>query len=309
MLRTIHAQRNSLTKQNTIQQMLYRQNLFLGAILIIASELMFASMGACVKALSTSLPNEMIVFLRNILGLLLLSPLILRNRAELLQTKIVHLHLLRAVAGLSAMYCFFFALGNLQLADGMLLKMTSPLFMPLIAMFWLGERARRLTLMAIPVGFIGVALVLNPEGEFSWIALVGLLGGAFAALAKVTVRRLGHSEPTIRVICYFALFATPISAVPMLWAWQTPTIDELGLALLTGALGASGQFLLTRGYSVASASNVSPFTYFSVIFGAIYGYMIWGETLSSTFIAGALLIAVAGIMALRGGRIKVGPEL
>jgi len=289
--------------------MLYRQNLLLGAILIIASELMFASMGACVKALSTTLPNEMTVFLRNIFGLLLLSPLILRNRAELLQTKIVHFHLLRAIAGLSAMYCFFYALGNLHLADGMLLKMTSPLFMPLIAMFWLGEKARRLTLMAIPVGFFGVALVLSPEGEFNWIALIGLLGGAFAALAKVTVRRLGHSEPSIRVICYFALFATPVSAVPMLWAWQTPTQSELGLALLVGALGASGQFLLTRGYAVASASNVSPFTYFSVIFGATYGYLFWGETLSSTFIAGALLIAVAGIMALRGGRIKPGPEL
>ncbi len=207
--------------------MLYRQNLLLGAILIVASELMFASMGACVKALSSSLPNEMTVFLRNIFGLGLLSPLILRNRSQLLQTKIIHFHLLRAIAGLSAMYCFFYALGNLHLADGMLLKMTSPLFMPLIAMFWLGEKARRLTLMAIPVGFIGVALVLSPEGDFNWIALIGLLGGAFAALAKVTVRRLGQSEPAVRVICYFALFATPVSAIPMLWAWQTPSMHEL----------------------------------------------------------------------------------
>ncbi len=283
--------------------MLYQQNLLLGAILIIASEAMFASMGACVKAISVALPNEMVVFLRNIFGLMLLSPLILRSRSTLLQTKIVHLHLLRAVAGVSAMYCFFYALGNLQLADGMLLKMTAPLFMPLIAWFWLGERARRLTLMAIPVGFVGVALVLAPEGDFNWIALIGLLGGAFAAAAKVTVRRLGHSEPSIRVICYFALIATPISAIPLLWAWQTPDLNELGLGLLIGLFGASGQFLLTRGYAVASASNVSPFTYFSVIFGAIYGYLFWDESLNRMFIAGALLIAIAGIMALRGGRI------
>lgn len=261
------------------------------------------------KALSTSLPNEMTVFLRNIFGLMLLSPIILHSRNELLQTGIIHLHLLRAITGLSAMYCFFYALGNLQLADGMLLKMTSPLFMPLIALFWLGERARRLTLMAIPVGFVGVALVLSPQGEFNWIALIGLLGGAFAALAKVTVRRLGHSEPSIRVICYFAIFATPVSAIPLLWAWQTPTPEEFGLAFLVGLFGASGQFLLTRGYAVATASNVSPFTYFSVIFGAIYGYLFWGETLNNTFIAGALLIVIAGIMALRGGRIKAGPEL
>lgn len=289
--------------------MLYRQNHLLGAIFIVISEAMFASMGACVKELSNSLPNEMVVFLRNFFGLLLLSPLILRSRASLLQTEILPLHLLRAVAGVSAMYCFFYALGNLYLADGMLLKMTAPLFMPLIAWFWLGERAKRLTLMAIPVGFIGVALVISPEGNFNWVALIGLLGGALAALAKVTVRRLGRSEPTTRVVCYFALFATPISAIPLLWAWQTPNLNQIGLGLLIGLLGATGQFFLSRGYAVASASIASPFTYFSVIFGATYGYLIWGETLSATFIAGALLIAVAGIMALRGGRIDTDQEI
>jgi drug/metabolite transporter (DMT)-like permease len=266
-------------------------------------------MGAGVKALSASLPNEMVVFLRNIFGLLLLSPLILSSRATLRQTKVAHLHLLRAGAGLSAMYCFFYALGNLKLADGMLLKMTAPLFMPVIAWSWLGERAKRLALWAIPVGFVGVALVLTPEGDFNWIALIGLLGGALAALAKVTIRRLGQSEPTIRVVCYFALFATPISAIPLLWSWQTPGLHEIGLGLLIGLFGASGQFLLTRGYAVASASHASPFTYFSVIFGAIYGYLFWGESLNHTFVAGALLIATAGIMALRSGRIDADQEM
>jgi drug/metabolite transporter (DMT)-like permease len=289
--------------------MLYRQNLVLGAVLIVASEAMFASMGACVKGLSVSLPNEMVVFLRNAFGLLLLSPLILSYRASLLQTKVARLHLLRAGAGLSAMYCFFYALGNLHLADGMLLKMTAPLFMPLIAWSWLGEKARRLALMAIPVGFVGVAFVLTPDGDFNWIALIGLLGGALAALAKVTIRRLGQSEPTIRVVCYFALFATPISAIPLSWAWQTPSLSEMGLGLLLGLFGATGQFMLTRGYAVASASNVSPFTYFSVIFAAIYGYLFWDESLNHMFVAGATLIAVAGIMALRSGRIDTDQEM
>ncbi len=289
--------------------MLYRQNLLLGAILIVASEAMFASMGACVKELSATLPNEMAVFFRNLFALILLSPLIMRSRASLLQTGIIRLHLLRAIAGISAMYCFFYALGNLQLADGMLLKMTAPLFMPLIAWSWLGERARRLTLLAIPVGFVGVAFVLSPDGEFSWVALIGLLGGALAALAKVTVRRLGHSEPTSRVVSYFALFATPISVIPLFWAWQTPGPREIGLGFLIGILGVIGQFLLSRGYAVASASNASPFTYFSVIFGATYGYIFWGETLSTTFVIGAMLIALAGIMALRGGRMDTDQEI
>ena len=126
--------------------------------------------------------------------------------------------------------------------------------------------------------------------------LIGLLGGAFASLAKVTVRRLGRSEPSVRVVCYFTAISTLISAVPMLWAWQTPTPVQWGLLALMGLLGTLGQFLLTRGYAIAAAASVSPFTYFSVIFGAIYGYLFWGETLTLQFTAGALLIALAGLL-------------
>ena len=209
---------------------------------------------------------------------------------------------MRAAFGVSAMYCFFYALGHLPLAEGLLLKMTAPLFMPILAYLWLREQAPRLALLALPLGFAGVILVLDPGGHFNWVAVLGLLGGMLAAVAKVTVRRLGHSEPTFRVVFYFALFATLISAVPMTWAWQTPAAHNWGLLLVMGATGTLGQLLLTRGYAIARASQVAPFTYFSVVFGAAYGYLFWEETLRPGFVMGALLIAIAGLLAIRPGK-------
>jgi drug/metabolite transporter (DMT)-like permease len=256
-------------------------------------------MGATVKVVSADLPNQMTVFMRNLFGLLLLLPLVWRNGIGQLRTRIIHLHLLRAVAGVSAMYCFFYALANLPLAEGMLLKMTAPLFMPLIAWYWMSEGVTKTVLLAIGFGFLGVVLVLHPQGEFNEIALVGLLGGLFASLAKVTVRRLGHSEPSVRVVFYFSLLSMLVSALPALLDWQTPTPGQWGLLLLIGLLGTFGQLLLTRGYAIAAAASVSPFTYFSVIFGAFYGYLFWDEHLSLQFIAGALIIALAGMLTLR----------
>lgn len=282
--------------------MLYKQNVVLGALLILVSELMFASMGASVKAIANDLPNEMTVFMRNAFGLLLLSFWLLRLGPRRLKTRIPHIHLLRASFGLAAMYCFFYALAHLPLAEGLLLKMTAPLFMPLIAWLWLRESSPRLALLALPVGFAGVMLVLDPGTDFNWIAVIGLLGGLLAAIAKITVRRLGKSEPTFRVVFYFALFATVISAIPLTWAWQTPSLSNWLLLLLMGAAGTLGQLLLTRGYAIANASQVAPFTYFSVVYGAVYGYVFWGETLDMGFVAGAILIAIAGLLALRRGR-------
>ena len=275
--------------------MLYRQNVVIGAALIVASELLFASMGAAIKLASATLNNEMIVFLRNAVGMSLLLPIVLRYGANAtLATRVPHLHLLRASAGVAAMYCFYHALSELGLAEGMLLKMTAPVFIPIIAFLWLREVPGRLLIVAVPVGFAGLLLALDPRAEINPAALVGLL----AALAKVTVRRLSRTEPTTRVVFYFAVLAMLISSLPLVWAWRTPSLGELGLLILIGAAGTAGQFLLTPGYAAASAAQVAPFTYFSVLFATGYGYLFWGELLSGQFVGGALLIAAAGVMAI-----------
>lgn len=279
--------------------MLYRQNLILGSLFIVLSELMFATMGAAVKAVSNDLPYEMIVFMRCLFGAVLLSPLLWRYGWQHLKTRIWYLHVMRAGFGVAAMYCFFYALGNMPLANGMLLKMTSPLFIPLVAILWLGEGITRRVLMAIAIGFIGVILVLEPQGGFQSVAIIGLLGGALAAVAKVTVRRLGHSEPTTRIVFYFSLVATLVSAVPLSWSWQTPETQSWLLLLLIGIVGTLGQLLLTRGYSIAPPSQVGAFTYTSVVFAAVFGYLFWDEVIDSLFVIGALIIAGAGVLILQ----------
>ncbi len=288
--------------KQVIKHMLYRQNLLLGSVYIVLSELMFASMGAAVKAASVELPNEMLVFMRNLFGALLLLPLLYRYGWRHLKTRIWHLHVMRALFGVSAMYCFFYTLANLPLANGMLLKMTSPLFIPLVAAFWLDEIISRRVLLAVVAGFVGVILVLQPQGGFPVVALIGLLGGAFAAVAKVTVRRLGRSEPTTRIVFYFALVATLVSAVPLAWRWQTPDADNWLLLVLMGVMGTLGQLLLTRGYGISSPSRLGVFTYSSVVFAAIYGYIFWDEVMDMLFVAGASIIAVAGMLVLQERR-------
>jgi len=116
------------------------------------------------------------------------------------------------------------------------------------------------------------------------------------------------SEPTVRVVFYFSLLAALISAVPMAWAWQTPTPAQWGLLLVVGATGTLGQLLLTRGYAVAPAGRLAPFIYFSVIFGALYGYLLWDEQLHLSFALGAVLIAIAGTSAVRARETKTSPD-
>ena len=274
--------------------------LVIGAGFIVLGELMFASMGVGVRIAAQELPNEVIVFFRNLFGLCLLSPWILRRGLGGLSTRIPLLHLLRATAGVTAMYCFFYAIAHMPLADAMLLKLTAPIFMPLVALVWLGEPAGRRVWFAIALGFVGVLMILRPGLEgMSPIAFIALIGGVFAAIAKVTVRRLSRSEPTSLIVFYFALIGTLVSCVPMTWAWQTPTAHGWFWLFALAVFATLGQLCLTKGLSLAPAGRMGAFGYFSVVFGAAYGWILWDEALLWTTAAGSTLIVAAGIFASR----------
>jgi len=279
----------------------------LGAALVICGELMFASMGVGIRFVANELPNEAIVFFRNLLSLFLLAPLLVRSDVGF-ATRVLHLHLLRGAAGVSAMYCFFYAIANIPLADAMLLKLTAPLFIPLVALFWLRESLTSRIWLAIAIGFGGVLLILRPGlEEMSPVASIAVLGGMFAAVAKVTVRRLSRSEPPLRIVFHFALTATLVSGIPLLWAWQTPSPFALGWLLVIALFATLGQLCLTNGLSLAPAAHMGSFGYFAVIFGAAYGWLLWDEVLTWWTVAGAVLIVYAGVLAANRTADKVEP--
>jgi drug/metabolite transporter (DMT)-like permease len=276
-------------------------DLWWGALLIVAGEWAFATMGAAIRVVSTEVDNAQVVFFRNAFGLLFFLPWLARpGLRERIATDWPRMHLLRGVAGLGAMYCFYYAIANMPLAEAMLLKLSAPLFIPFVAYFWLGEEAPRATRWAIAIGFAGVALILSPAfTTIAPVAAVALLGGLLAAVAKVTVRHLSGTEPTGRIVFYFTLTGTVVSAIPLLWGWRAPSLHALGWLFAVAALATVGQWCLTRGLRRASAPRLAPFVYFSVVFAAAYGWLFWGERIAWTTIAGTLLVALAGLLAAR----------
>ena len=274
-------------------------NLPRAAIATTLAALMFASMGVAVRYASASLPSEVLVFLRNSFGLLFLLPWLYHRGFKGLKTQRLSGHITRSVTGLAAMYCFFYAIAHLPLAEAVLLNFSSPIFTAIIAMLWLGEEATRKLLLAIIIGFSGICLILKPGiGILSPAALVGLISAIFAALAMVSIRDLSKTEPTRRIVFYFSVTATLISAIPMFWYWQTPELKPLLAMIFAGLAATLGQLLLTHGYSLAPAARVSPYSYNTIIFAAIYGWIFWSETLDILTLFGALLIISAGIITL-----------
>lgn len=295
----IHAVESQMNPNNPAETYLNRP--LAGALFVLSASFMFAAMGALVKIVSRSLTNDMVVFFRNFCALVFILPWICYLRPHGgVKTALFQLHLIRSLAGLGAMYCFFYAIAQLQLSEACLLAATAPLFIPVIAYVWIREPVAQKIRGAIIIGFIGIVLILKPGlGVFQPVAIVGLAAGVLAALAMVSIRRMSTSEPTIRIVFYFTVLGTLISAVPLIWSWRSPQPKIWWLLVLIGLLAAVGQILLTKGYRLAPAAQVGPFTYGNVVFATLFGWIFWGESLDAMAWVGAVLICIAGIIATR----------
>lgn len=276
-----------------------QSNIRQGALFLLLGEALLAVMGGLIKFLSETLSTEQIVFFRNTAGLLILMPLILNQGSRLLKTKMWHWHLMRGVVGVSAMYCYFWALGHMPLTEAFLVKLSSPFFMPLIGLLWLGERAGKYSIAAVVLGFAGVACILRPDdATFTFIALIALLGAFLAALAKVTIRRMSGTESSQTIVFYFALIAALISAPGAAISWQPVATPLWGWILLLGLVATLGQLALTHAYRIAPTGKVGVYAYSAVLYGALMGWLIWEEIPLWTTWLGAALIVAAGLLNL-----------
>lgn len=272
-----------------------------GAVLLVTGELLLAIMAAMIKYLANQgLSSESLVFFRNLFGLMFLLPLLLSGGLGQLKTQRIGIHFLRATTGVAAMFLFFYAIAHVRLAEAVLVKMTAPFFLPLIGLLWLGDKVRAQTWWAILLGFVGVVVILRPgSGAFNPVLLVALASAALMGVAKVSIRRMADSEPPRRIIFWFGVFGTLISAVPMFWQSVWPNLAQLYWLLAIGVVATAAQLCMTHAYQLASPGRIGVYNYSSVIWAVALGWLLWEEILHISFLFGTLLIVGAGIWNLR----------
>ncbi|WXL27599.1 EamA family transporter [Ectopseudomonas mendocina] len=270
-----------------------------GAALLALSALLFALMGVGIREVSEHVNNETVVFARNLVGVLFFLPLVMIKGRRALKTKRLKSHLWRTFFGLAGMYCFFYALANLPLADAMLFTYAAPVFTPLFAYLWLKEPITKRMIATSVIGLFGVLLVAKPSSAiFDAQALVGLAASMLAAFAFVSIREMSDTEPASRIVFYFALFSALISAIPVTWAWQPISTGSLTLLLVIGLLATTSQLIMSKAYSLAPPGVIGPVSYIAIVFAGMIAWLRWGETPDISSLIGAGLIFAASLLSI-----------
>lgn len=278
------------------------ENAPLGGFLIVVAFLCVAIMSALGKA-AQHVPTATIVFFQNFISLLLFLPWVFRRGISGIKTSRIWLHILRAVGGLLSQVLMFAAVKKMPLMDAVLLANSAPLFIPLITWAWLKEKIGAAVWASLMVGFVGVVLILKPNAALlqNPIALIAISAAVFSAFALVAVNRLSTTETTNRILFYYFLISSLVTAPYAAAEWRAPTETEWMYLIGVGVFMAASQLLIILAYRQASAGRIAPFNYSVVIFSGLIGWAVWKNEPDMLSLLGIVLVTLGGVLSTKFG--------
>lgn len=200
-----------------------------------------------------------------------------------------------------SIYCSIYGIKHLALGDAILLQYTLPLFIPLVYWIFYRKKVSVKAIYLLFMGFISLFFLLKPNMDFLHLASFASLSvGILGAITAVTLHELSKTEHTVAILFYSTLIAGAVSAIPCVIAWEQVSFSVLWIYIIPiSALGLVHQYLITRAYALASPPLVGGFIYFCVLFSALFGWLIWDETLDSMKIISGIFLILCGVMMVR----------
>ena len=269
-----------------------------GIFVGIISFLCFALLSGFVKAVSRQgLATEQIVFFQSIIALVVLLPWIFRQGKQAAIPKNKILIIIRSLIGLTFLYLFYTAVRHTSLVNAVLLKNTSPLFIPILMFFFFRKKLTVQIMITMMIGFLGVVLVLNPsKGFFSPGDLVALLAGFVAALGTITVGHLeDKGESVSTMMLYYLAIAVVVTGIWAMPAWRNPQGLQWLYLIFIGILYASYQVLFLTAIKYSSPVILAPFIYLGVVFSGIVDWIGWKQIPDQTTVIGAAIVVAGAI--------------
>jgi len=192
------------------------------------------------------------------------------------------------------MFCGFWAIGHLPLAQAIALSYSTPLFVTIAAVWLLGEQVRARRWAAVVIGFIGVLVIVRPGSEsFTLGTLVALSAAVLSGLVSIQIKQLSRTEPADRIVLYTTMLWVPLSLVPALFVWEWPRgITWLWVAA-AGAMGTGGHMLWTRALKLGDVSALTPISFMQLPIVAVFGYLLFDEKIDRWTAIGAGIIFIA----------------
>jgi drug/metabolite transporter (DMT)-like permease len=272
-----------------------------GGFWMLLSALVFSVMAIFIKLLGARLDAFQVAFFRCLIGWLVILPFVLRRPWAAIRSDRIPLHAVRGVLGALGMFCGYYAIAHMPLADFIGLSFSRPLFTVFCAVLLLGEIVGWRRWSATAIGFAGVLVMARPGSHgFNPAALFALGEACTVAFLSTLVKRLPARETVLGILFWYGMLSSAAAFLPtVFFFWRWPTTEEWFWLFAVGALGAFAHFCYIRSFRTGEASAVVVFDYLRLPFAGFVGWAMFGELPTLWTLAGAAIIVASTLYIMR----------
>jgi len=281
-----------------------------GALWILLAAVLFSVMVTVIKLAGERFSVFQILLVRQAVMAVIVAPKILPGLPTSLSTKRPGLQALRVIFATTAMLCGFTALIELPLADATALGFSKAFFLTIFAILFLGETVGPHRWGATIIGFLGVLLMLRPDGAgfVNPYALLSIASAACAGMVMVSLRILTRTDSPTTILTYQAVCVGLLMLVPGIYTWTAPTPTEWTVLIFIGAISWAAQMCNIMAFRSGEATSIASLDYTRLLYATLIGIWVFGEWPSRETLIGAGIIIAASLYTVRREAIR-GREL
>ena len=266
----------------------------------VAVMLLFALNDAMGKWLVATYSQGQVILIRSAAALIILVPIVWRaGLSGLVRIERPGLQFARVFFSTAELFCFYFAVAALPLADVMTYWLAAPIYVAALSPFLLGEKVGWRRWTAIAIGFVGVLIALKPSSaSLTSAALFSILGSAAFAFMMLSGRQLRNTPDT--VLAFWQIIGAALAGIvavfitPSGWLPVQSSFDLAFLGLL-GVVAMTAHVLVNRALKLADAATVAPLQYTLLLWAVIFGWLFFGDVPQTSIVVGAGLIVLSGL--------------
>ena len=262
-----------------------------GILWMLFTGLCFVMVTALVKFMGPRIPAPESAFLRYLMGLVFVLPLLGKIRATRLDGRVWGQFIARGVMHAFGVMLWFYAMPRMPIADLTAINYLAPVYVTIGAAMFLGERLAIRRILAVLAALAGAAIILRPglrevgPGHWAMMLAAVVFGGSYL-LAKVTVDKTNAAV----VVGMLSLWVT-ISLAPFAAAvWVTPTLHELGILFAVAIVATTGHYTMTLALAAAPVMVTQPVTFLQLVWATLLGVAVFHESVDIWVIVGGGLI-------------------
>ena len=229
---------------------------------------------------------------------------------QALRSRAPRLQILRGVLLMADIWFFALALKSVPLGELQAIVIVYPLLVTVFAIPILGEQVGVFRFAAVLAGFVGALIIMRPGGvPLDWGVGFALASASLYALYIVVTRKVAAIDSAATSMTYAALVGLVLSGGVGMFFWQAMGWGDFALVVMVMATTCAGHGLMTIALTMAPASVLQPFNYFSLPWAIVLSIVVFGQWIDPISLLGAGVIVAAGLVVMARERSRRVPKV